>query len=80
MATVVCPLKLATGSFPSVLVRTHYPIHFIPFSPSRFSLSSSTFGIFLTIILSLGYGTYAWAKKYDTWQNSKAAHLAGHEH
>lgn len=26
----------------------------------------------------LGYGTYAWAKRYDAWQNSKAAHVAGH--
>ena len=23
-----------------------------------------------------GYGTYAWAKKYDAWQNSKAGHIA----
>ena len=26
----------------------------------------------------IGYGTYTWAKGYDEWQNSKAAHLAGH--
>lgn len=25
-----------------------------------------------------GYGTYTWAKSYDEWQNSKAAHVAGH--
>ncbi|EKM56682.1 uncharacterized protein PHACADRAFT_253942 [Phanerochaete carnosa HHB-10118-sp] len=29
---------------------------------------------------ALGYGTYTWAKKYDEWQNSKAAHVAGHVH
>ncbi|TCD61369.1 ubiquinol--cytochrome-c reductase subunit 8 [Steccherinum ochraceum] len=28
--------------------------------------------------VALGYGTYTWAKKYDTWLNSKAAHVAGH--
>ncbi|KIP05624.1 hypothetical protein PHLGIDRAFT_24989 [Phlebiopsis gigantea 11061_1 CR5-6] len=27
---------------------------------------------------ALGYGTYTWAKGYDEWQNSKAAHVAGH--
>ncbi|KAI0701930.1 cytochrome b-c1 complex subunit 8 [Cytidiella melzeri] len=27
---------------------------------------------------AIGYGTYTWAKSYDTWQNSKAAHVAGH--
>ncbi|KAI0080415.1 hypothetical protein K474DRAFT_1657836 [Panus rudis PR-1116 ss-1] len=27
---------------------------------------------------ALGYGTYTWAKSYDTWLNSKAAHVAGH--
>ena len=27
-----------------------------------------------------GYGVYTWAKGYDAWQNSKAAHVAGHEH
>ena len=26
--------------------------------------------------LDAGYGTYAWAKKYDAWQNSKAGHIA----
>ncbi|THH31830.1 hypothetical protein EUX98_g2346 [Antrodiella citrinella] len=30
------------------------------------------------IPFAVGYGTYTWAKKYDTWQNSKAAHVAGH--
>ena len=25
-----------------------------------------------------GYGTYTWARNYDEWQNSKAAHVAGH--
>ena len=29
---------------------------------------------------SIGYATYAWAKSYDEWQNSKAAHAHGHEH
>ena len=24
-----------------------------------------------------GYAVYAWAKKHDAWQNSKAAHVAG---
>ncbi|KAH7911492.1 cytochrome b-c1 complex subunit 8 [Hygrophoropsis aurantiaca] len=27
---------------------------------------------------SLGYGIYAWAKKRDAWQNSKAGHIALH--
>ncbi|KAI0826193.1 cytochrome b-c1 complex subunit 8 [Irpex lacteus] len=27
---------------------------------------------------AIGYGTYTWAKKHDAWQNSKAAHVAGH--
>ncbi|KAJ3007449.1 hypothetical protein NUW54_g3547 [Trametes sanguinea] len=27
---------------------------------------------------STGYATYSWAKRYDAWQNSKAAHVAGH--
>ena len=25
-----------------------------------------------------GYGIYSWARSYDKWQNSKAAHVAGH--
>ncbi|OJA16558.1 hypothetical protein AZE42_00620 [Rhizopogon vesiculosus] len=25
---------------------------------------------------AIGYGTYAWAKRRDAWQNSKAGHLA----
>ncbi|PSR75792.1 hypothetical protein PHLCEN_2v8909 [Hermanssonia centrifuga] len=29
---------------------------------------------------AIGYGTYTWAKSYDEWQNSKAAHVAGHHH
>lgn len=29
---------------------------------------------------AIGYGTYAWAKKYDTYLNSKAAHVQGHAH
>jgi ubiquinol-cytochrome c reductase subunit 8 len=27
-----------------------------------------------------GYSVYAWAKKRDAWQNSKAGHLAGASH
>ena len=27
--------------------------------------------------LPIGYSAYAWAKRYDAWQNSKAAHVAG---
>jgi len=27
---------------------------------------------------AIGYGTYTWAKRYDTYLNSKAAHIAGH--
>jgi len=33
---------------------------------------------YFAIPFAIGYGTYAWAKSYDTWQNSKAAHIAGH--
>jgi len=28
----------------------------------------------------IGYSTYAWAKKHDEWQNSKAGHIAGAHH
>ena len=28
-------------------------------------------------MLCSGYSAYAWAKRYDAWQNSKAAHVAG---
>ncbi|KAI4527045.1 cytochrome b-c1 complex subunit 8 [Schizophyllum commune] len=31
---------------------------------------------FFVIPFAIGYGTYAWAKKYDAWQNSKAGHIA----
>ncbi|RDX40823.1 hypothetical protein OH76DRAFT_1365611 [Lentinus brumalis] len=34
--------------------------------------------VFWVIPFAIGYGTYAWAKRYDAWQNSKAAHVAGH--
>ncbi|KAI0705517.1 cytochrome b-c1 complex subunit 8 [Earliella scabrosa] len=34
--------------------------------------------VYWVIPFAMGYGTYAWAKRYDAWQNSKAAHIAGH--
>ncbi|KAI0672435.1 cytochrome b-c1 complex subunit 8 [Trametes maxima] len=34
--------------------------------------------VFWVIPFAIGYGTYSWAKRYDAWQNSKAAHVAGH--
>jgi ubiquinol-cytochrome c reductase subunit 8 len=34
----------------------------------------------LTDINCAGYSVYAWAKKRDAWQNSKAGHLAGASH
>lgn len=64
----------------------------IPFaigmSPLPFILSYISFSSELTTAICpvrvfahvLGYGTYAWAKKYDAWQNSKAAHEHGVEH
>ncbi|KAH9829569.1 cytochrome b-c1 complex subunit 8 [Rhodofomes roseus] len=30
------------------------------------------------IPVAIGYGTYAWAKRYDAFHNSKAGHLAAH--
>ncbi|KAN0107761.1 Cytochrome b-c1 complex subunit 8 [Russula decolorans] len=32
------------------------------------------------IPVGIGYSVYAWAKKRDAWQNSKAGHLAGASH
>ncbi|KAM5531375.1 hypothetical protein V8D89_014968 [Ganoderma adspersum] len=34
--------------------------------------------IYWSIPFTLGYGIYTWARSYDKWQNSKAAHVAGH--
>jgi ubiquinol-cytochrome c reductase subunit 8 len=34
----------------------------------------------LTDMYYAGYSVYAWAKKRDAWQNSKAGHLAGASH
>ncbi|EJF61854.1 hypothetical protein DICSQDRAFT_146974 [Dichomitus squalens LYAD-421 SS1] len=34
--------------------------------------------VYWSIPFAIGYGTYAWAKSYDAWQNSKAAHAHGH--
>ncbi|KAI0795516.1 cytochrome b-c1 complex subunit 8 [Abortiporus biennis] len=33
---------------------------------------------YFVVPFAVGYGTYTWAKSYDAWQNSKAAHEAGH--
>ncbi|EMD37039.1 hypothetical protein CERSUDRAFT_51699 [Gelatoporia subvermispora B] len=30
--------------------------------------------------VAIGFGTYTWAKRYDTYINSKEAHVAGHAH
>ncbi|KAK7683784.1 hypothetical protein QCA50_013160 [Cerrena zonata] len=38
----------------------------------------SSQAVYWVIPFGLGYGTYTWAKSYDAWQNSKAAHVAGH--
>ncbi|KAI0357814.1 hypothetical protein OH77DRAFT_1435553 [Trametes cingulata] len=38
----------------------------------------SSQAIYWVIPFAIGYGTYSWAKRYDAWQNSKAAHIAGH--
>ncbi|KZT04879.1 uncharacterized protein LAESUDRAFT_727454 [Laetiporus sulphureus 93-53] len=38
---------------------------------------SGQFGYWI-IPIGFGYGVYTWAKRYDTYINSKAAHLAGH--
>ncbi|KIY49831.1 hypothetical protein FISHEDRAFT_72455 [Fistulina hepatica ATCC 64428] len=31
---------------------------------------------YFLIPATIGYGIYAWAKRYDAWQNSKEGHLA----
>ncbi|TFK31798.1 cytochrome b-c1 complex subunit 8 [Crucibulum laeve] len=36
--------------------------------------------LFFAIPFALGYGVYAWAKKTDHYQNSKAGHIAAMEH
>ncbi|KAI0317976.1 cytochrome b-c1 complex subunit 8 [Amylostereum chailletii] len=36
--------------------------------------------IYWAIPFAIGYSTYAYAKKRDAWQNSKAGHLAGAGH
>ncbi|OCH88723.1 hypothetical protein OBBRIDRAFT_794969 [Obba rivulosa] len=40
---------------------------------------SSQFGYWI-VPFAIGYGTYTWAKSYDTYLNSKEAHIAGHAH
>ncbi|KAI0753273.1 cytochrome b-c1 complex subunit 8 [Daedaleopsis nitida] len=34
--------------------------------------------VYWVVPFAFGYSVYSWAKRYDTWQNSKAAHVAGH--
>jgi len=40
---------------------------------------SAQFGYWVVPVV-IGYSTYAWAKKHDAWQNSKAGHIAGAHH
>ena len=49
----------------------------IPFALGASSRHVSPFFLCANSRIS-GYGAYAWAKRYDAWQNSKAAHVAGH--
>ena len=60
--SAVCPPRFHTGLFHLLSVRCVHSIY-----PA----------LFLRVYI-LGYGTYTWAKSYDAWQNSKAAHVAGH--
>ena len=66
---------------------SHVPYWIVPFAIGEQSLStyicSTVYRRCMQVFaymsfLCIGYGTYTWAKKYDAWQNSKAAHVAGH--
>ncbi|KAI0050263.1 hypothetical protein FA95DRAFT_1555765 [Auriscalpium vulgare] len=34
--------------------------------------------VYFAVPITIGYSVYAWAKRKDAWQNSKAGHLAQH--